>query len=280
MSNAQSEIEQGARFPFGRNWASFLKTLDDSRIEIAVQSLRDLVQVDHLAGRTFLDVGSGSGLFSLAARKLGARVHSFDYDPQSVACTRELRERYFPGDADWKVESGSALDADYLRSLGQFDVVYSWGVLHHTGAMWKGLDLVSQAVADQGKLAIALYNDQGFRSRIWLKVKQLYCANRLSRWGVSAIYYPWFFLRTVGVSLVRRQNEFSRYRQHRGMSITHDWVDWLGGLPFEVASVPAVTNFLAERGFERIGLKATRRLGCNEFLFRKSARNEKAVAPN
>jgi len=29
---------------------------------------------------------------------LGARVHSFDYDPQSVACTAELKRRYFEGD--------------------------------------------------------------------------------------------------------------------------------------------------------------------------------------
>ena len=71
-----------------------------------------------LSGVSFLDIGSGSGLFSLAARRLGARVHSFDYDPQSVACTRELKRRFCAGDAHWTIEMGDVLDADYLESAG------------------------------------------------------------------------------------------------------------------------------------------------------------------
>lgn len=131
-----------------------------------------MLRVDDLQNRTFLDIGSGSGLFSLAARKLGARVHSFDYDPQSVACTRALKQRYFPDSADWVIEEGSALDADYLLRLGQFDIVYSWGVLHHTGAMWQALENVDGNVRQNGKLFIALYNHQpliskyGFRKEI------------------------------------------------------------------------------------------------------------------
>ena len=115
------------RFDFGENWARFLTVLDDDRIQEAERSLREMLQVESLDGRRFLDIGSGSGLFSLAARRLGATVHSFDYDPQSVASTAELRRRYFPEDTHWVVEQGSALDAAYLESLGTFDIVYSWG---------------------------------------------------------------------------------------------------------------------------------------------------------
>ena len=97
-----------------------------------------MLSVNALEGKSFLDIGSGSGLFSLAARRLGARVHSFDYDPQSVACTRELKRRFYSDDAEWVIEEGSALDTAYLSGLGQFDVVYSWGVLHHTGDMDPG----------------------------------------------------------------------------------------------------------------------------------------------
>src|SRR5713226_6998608 len=149
-------IPGGERFAFGENWARFLALLDDQRIRDAEESLQSKLEVENLAGKSFLDVGSGSGLFSLAARRLGARVHSFDYDPQSVACTLELRRRYFPDDEEWKIEEGSALDTNYLKSLGTFDVVYSWGVLHHTGAMWQALEHVVGAVAPGGKLFIAI----------------------------------------------------------------------------------------------------------------------------
>ena len=102
-----------------------------------------------LAGRTFLDIGCGSGLFSLAALQLGAKVHSFDYDPDAVATTRQLRDRYAP-DSDWRVEQGSVLDSSLISRLGQFDIVYSWGVLHHTGALWEALDAACRLVAPGG----------------------------------------------------------------------------------------------------------------------------------
>src|ERR1044071_7082198 len=142
MSAHALEIDRGERFKFGENWSRFLSLLTDERVREAAESLKKMLNVETLEGKSFLDAGSGSGLFSLAARSLGARGHSFDYDQQSVACTQELRRRSFKDDADWKVEEASVLDADYLNSLGTFDVVYSWGVLHHTGEMWRALDNV------------------------------------------------------------------------------------------------------------------------------------------
>src|SRR3954471_13185049 len=145
------EVDRGERFEFGKNWQAFLDVLDDERIAEAERSLQQMLGVDSLSGRSFLDAGSGSGLFSLAARRLGADpVRSFDFDPSSVACTRELRRRFFPDDADWTVEEASVLDDDFVRSLGRWDVVYSWGVLHHTGAMWRALDLAQSAVGADG----------------------------------------------------------------------------------------------------------------------------------
>lgn len=135
MTTSTMALDEIHRFGFGANWMRFLAVLDDDRIAEAVASLKDMLGVETLAEKTFLDIGCGSGLFSLAARQLGARVCSFDYDPQSVNCAAGLRRRYFPDDPDWVIERGSALDRHFMEQLGTFDIVYSWGVLHHTGAM-------------------------------------------------------------------------------------------------------------------------------------------------
>ena len=132
---ADAEIKAGGRFEFGANWSHFLALLDESRIADAEKSLCEMLGVTDLRDRRFLDIGCGSGLFSLAARRLGAQVHSFDFDPQSVACAQELKRRFFPEDSQWRVGQGSVLDLGYLDGLGHFDIVYSWGVLHHTGSM-------------------------------------------------------------------------------------------------------------------------------------------------
>ena len=137
MNDQADEIKRGERFGFGGNWLNYLKTLDDKRIVEADTSL--VTWLGELNGKRFLDIGSGSGLFSLSARRLGAKVRSFDYDPDSVNSTQELRRRYFEDDTDWTVEAGSVLDDDYMNSLDQYDIVYSWGVLHHTGSMWEAI---------------------------------------------------------------------------------------------------------------------------------------------
>src|SRR5689334_15603073 len=102
------------RFPFGENWLDFLGILSDEHIAEAEKGLHAFLGDIDLKDKKFLDIGSGSGLHSLAARKMGAGVVSFDYDIQSVACTQELKSRYFPNDPSWIIEQGSILNREYI----------------------------------------------------------------------------------------------------------------------------------------------------------------------
>jgi 2-polyprenyl-6-hydroxyphenyl methylase/3-demethylubiquinone-9 3-methyltransferase len=245
--------------------------VDEDRVRQAERSIRELLGVSDLEGRSFLDIGSGSGLFSLAAHRLGARVHSFDYDADSVTCTAKLRQNYGGDDRDWIVERGSVLDTSYVQSLGTFDVVYSWGVLHHTGAMWSALANAGALVATGGTLAIAIYNDQGNWSQRWRAVKRLYCSGALGKSVVCASCIPVFVLRNLVSDLVAARNPASRYteyRRNRGMSVFHDWIDWLGGYPFEVARPEAIFDYFRDRGFDLRQLKTCGgTVGCNEYVF-------------
>jgi len=274
MSRHATEVARGERFGFGANWSRFLAVLNDERIREAEDSLRGMLEIESLAGKSFLDIGSGSGLFSLAARRLGARVHSVDYDPQSVSCTAELRRRYFPEDPTWTIEEGSALDVSYIKSLGCFDVVYSWGVLHHTGEMWQALENARHPVKPGGRLFIAIYNDTGTQAARWKWIKKTY--NRLPQllrppFAMLAIA-PEEFKSAVRALVTLRPGEYVRrwtgYDKNRGMSRWRDVIDWVGGYPYEVATPDEIFDFYRARGFILTKLKCGRAgLGCNEFVF-------------
>lgn len=279
-TRASEEIAQGERFAFGQNWQKYSRHIDDAAINASIADISQKLESKSLAGKTFLDIGSGSGLSSLAAFRMGATVVSFDFDPDAVECTSRVRMQFAPEAGErWQVLQGSVLDRQFLDSLPEADVVYSWGVLHHTGDLWMALSNAADLVPLGGKFFIALYNDQGRPSRVWSRVKQRY--NSSGRIGKSILlngtdfYFKAkttrgefvMFARTGRLRAVREARTANRAARGRGMTRKSDLVDWVGGWPFEVSTPDEVFDFLRERGFTLTALKTCGAgLGCNVFV--------------
>jgi 2-polyprenyl-6-hydroxyphenyl methylase/3-demethylubiquinone-9 3-methyltransferase len=273
--------ETRTTFSFGQNWKDYLDhALDAERVELAGARTRALLRRQDLKGLSFLDVGCGSGLFSYVAHSLGAsHVTSFDVHPLSVECCRHMRAT--AGDpVTWEVLQGSILDEAFIKTLPRADIVYSWGVLHHTGSMWQAIRNAASLVRPGGHLAIAIYNKLEYRtfrnwrgSHQWLKIKR--CYNHSGRFGKSLLEWAWAGKDVVGM-LGRLRNplgEIRAYKQKRGMSWWYDVVDWLGGYPYEFASAGEIFQFCHdELGMQLEQLHTVSSLGCHEFLFRLPVR--------
>lgn len=274
MTVQETPLEE--RFQFGENWRRFLSVLNDERIENAERAFVGVLGTDDLSGLSFLDIGSGSGLSSLVARRLGAKVRSFDFDPNSVGCTQELRRRYFPDDPDWVVTRGSVLDDSFMASLGTFDVVYAWGVLHHTGNMWKAIENAAARVAPGGRFFLAIYADRGRESRAWWHVKRTYVKlpRMLQPPFAMAAMLPYEAHNVLSAVRQRRPLDYlrlwTRYQDgRRGMSRWHDIEDWVGGFPYEYATVEAQQAFVEPRGFVTETVVQGKGIGCHEIVFRR-----------
>ncbi len=251
-------------FSFGKNWQDYLKTVFEEEIKQAKQNVQEWLGDDFVSGKTVLDIGCGSGIHSLSYHLLGADdIYSFDYDEHSVDGTRSLWEKEGKP-KNWTISQGSILDKDFQQSLGLFDIVYSWGVLHHTGSMWEAVGNAFELVKPGGKLWISLYaKGPKYPKHLALK-KKFNAATNLGK--------RWMIYNRVGSKMLSRLTRFKNpfawnQKKGRGMNVYHNIIDWLGGLPYEVASENEVLLFGRKHGFilERIQVK--KEGGCSIFLF-------------
>lgn len=258
-------------FTFGKNWRNYLAKINSEHINDAKKSLQNMLGKDNLNSLRFLDAGCGSGLFSLSALKLGAsEVLSFDVDKDSTKCAHLLNEKFGPFE-NWSITEGNILDINWLKKIGKFDVVYSWGVLHHTGDMWSAFENITSTIQDNGLLFISIYNDQGLISRIWVGIKKLY-NNSISpiKVFIACGYFSVVVFNRTITGLFNAKPFSDWYKgSERGMNLWHDTVDWVGGYPFETASVKEIETFFIKHKFELINSKPKKGSGCNEFVFKK-----------
>jgi 2-polyprenyl-3-methyl-5-hydroxy-6-metoxy-1,4-benzoquinol methylase len=256
-------------FEFGKNWERFIESHYSAEgLETSRQHLLKFLGLDSLEGKYFLDVGCGSGLHSLAAAKSGAaRIVSLDVDEYSVKTTTAMRDKFGEG-IDWQVIHGSALDPEFLATLDKPDILYSWGVLHHTGSMWEAIENTARLMDDHTVFYIALYTTTR-KTPYWIDIKKEYNTSTAlqKRW----MEYRHVLRHRILPDLITLHNPMTyirEYKKKRGMEFMTDVRDWLGGWPYEDASIAEVLEF----GRSRLGLELTRIAtgeSNTEYLFEK-----------
>lgn len=268
--SASGLTDRASHFDFGKNWDDFSKLIDDEKLEMATESVQRLVP--DISGKTVLDIGSGSGLFSVAALRLGAaRVAAVDIDENSVATTRRVLGS-FAADNRWTAEQMSVFDLSPDR-MGQFDVVYSWGVLHHTGDMWRAVECAAGMVAPGGTFAFALYEKTPLCGA-WRVEKKFYMrAPRPVQRLLGSLYKAAYQAGRLVTGRGLQSGSLTR-----GMNVDHDIHDWLGGYPYESTSAEEVRRHLEALGFERVQERPVKihlagifGSGCSEYVYKRRA---------
>lgn len=260
-------------FSFGKNWQDFLKGLTKEKTENAELSIKDFMGMNSLFGKTVIDIGCGSGIFSYAMFNMKAeKIVSLDVDPFSVKCCEFMHEKAGKP-KNWEIYHGSILDDHFVSKLGKFDVVYSWGVLHHTGKMWEAIKKSAQLVNEKGYFYISIYNkvDGLWGSNFWLKIKKNYNNHP---WVGKYILEPGYIFAYFVLNLLEFKNPFKEirnYKSNRGMSWKRDITDWLGGYPYEAATVEEIFNFIKINfpDFQLINIKTKNNAATNSFLFKR-----------
>ncbi len=247
-------------------------------IDEAKKSLEPFLLGDDLSGKTFLDAGCGGGLFSVAAHRLNASaITSFDNDSKMLSFCSEIKSRE-GFEAHWQILEGSILDLQFVKSLGSFDYVYCWGVVHHTGDMWKAIENIISVVKSGGCIYLGVYNNAsafGFwddrrfgSSKFWYRVKKMiYLSPKFIK--KAALLISLFFYRLVSATdSMTGGYKFKNFHE-RGMTGSVAIQDWLFGFPYEFASVDEVVNYMIGQGFRLERIDSNIGLRTNHYLFQK-----------
>jgi 2-polyprenyl-3-methyl-5-hydroxy-6-metoxy-1,4-benzoquinol methylase len=271
IMKADVKFDQQSHFEFGKNWQNYLTTLTGEKIDFAQKSLAELLPAEKLKGATFFDIGCGSGLHSLCALQMQVgELLAMDFDPDSVRATTGLLQKFWQG-TNYKVFEGNILKLNLDK---KFDVVYSWGVLHHTGAMWDAIRAASQFVKPDGTFVIAIYQKTYFCG-VWKILKRIYNGSGPASRKLMENIYEGLKKMKLRLQGHNPTEYIAAYNRQRGMNWSHDIVDWLGGHPYESATPEEIIQFVESLGFKfQFGRRMNKKMpigffgsGCGEFVF-------------
>ena len=259
--------QENVTFSFGENWEDYLNHVSELQIEEAKSDILEWLTKEEIESKKVLDIGSGSGIHSLAFQKLGAsEICSIDYDIASVRATNSIKEKY--GNKEkWTVEHASILDKEFVnKEKNKYDIIYSWGVLHHTGNMDLAIENTIKLAKNDSSIWVSIYQD-GPRYSKDLRLKRFY--NKQSKF-VKKIIVRYYISRIMFGRLRRFQNPFKwNVQRHRGMNLKNDLLDWLGGLPYEVASSKYLVQKFINYDFYLVGIDSRQEGACSIYKFRR-----------
>ena len=270
------------RFSFGSNWNEFIDNSItnksfDRKLKYCINHLSNTFSKS-IDKKIFIDIGCGSGLFSLAAIKLNAsKVLSFDFDLNSVNTTNKLlslkgvdkeKANSLQHDIRNEIILSNYLNAEQSKKIQKF--IYCAGVVHHTGNVYLSMDNVSKLANNKNdEIFISIYNKIPVLTFLWWLEKKIYI--NVGIWRRLALFI-WLFAWS-SYWILKLQNPIKNIQRYgdndRGMSFLTDAKDWLGGYPYEPLYKEDVIAFFKKRNFELINFNRGGNWGLNDYLFKK-----------
>ena len=265
-----------SNFKFGKNWKEYLEKTNDQNILYASRDLETILGTNNIKNKSFLDIGCGSGIHSLSALTLGAKyVESFDLDPINIKNTQNFIEKWWE-EKNYDIYQNNILDNNVQNK--KFDIIYSWGVLHHTGNLELAIKNSLKYCKSGSILFLALY-EKTYYCEIWKKIKKFY--NSSNKFTKFSILYSYIIFKIIVLILLFKNpykhiRDYQNNEQNRGMLFFNDQVDWVGGYPYESITKKELETIVGEdfslRFYNKSKTGILRSLlgnGCSIYTFEK-----------
>lgn len=139
-----------------------------------------LFEFPQLQGKKVLEIGVGNGIDAVEMARYGANYTGLDITRNHLELTRQNFLTNLPN------AQPNLIEADLMQATFPevFDVVYSFGVLHHIAHEDRYLQKIRDLLDRSGKLMIAVYGRYSFFNA-WMTAQWLLknrCANELNDW--------------------------------------------------------------------------------------------------